>query len=114
MTLPQVYDLFDYWADHPPVPEIGEILLRVYTTWKGRDKPQPEAEHQKSLEDRWAAGAMNAKQLFEATGGRISTGAASGHPFEKAIVAGVGPLPGINPVRDKAGHTIGYTGIDGA
>lgn len=49
------------------------LLARVYTTWEPTGKEMTEEEraaaHQASLEARWKAGAMNAKQLFEAMGG---------------------------------------------
>jgi hypothetical protein len=69
MTLPQAMDLFKYWDDHPPEHEAMAIALRVFTTW-GKDpaKPPTPAEIQKSLENRWNAGAMNPKQLFELFG----------------------------------------------
>ena len=33
MTLPQVYDLFEFWRDNPPESEIALIFARVFTSW---------------------------------------------------------------------------------
>ncbi len=68
MTLPQAFQLFEYWDDHPPEHEALAIALRVYTTWGKDTKPLTREEHQKSLEQRWAAGAMNPKEMFELFG----------------------------------------------
>jgi hypothetical protein len=74
MTFPEVYRLFEYWCANPPENEMLAMLARVYTTWK---PPEPELardDHQKSLEARWNAGAMNAEDmlaLFKHTGGRV-------------------------------------------
>jgi hypothetical protein len=61
------------WVAMPPTNEVLAILARAYTTWRGVDAPTTEeerrAEHRRSLEARWNAGAMNAKQIFEALGG---------------------------------------------
>ena len=64
--------LFDYWKSNPPDHEILAMLARVYTTWQPESRPMSEAEQRASLEARWKAGAMNAKQIFEAMGGALS------------------------------------------
>lgn len=73
MTLPQAFQLFRYWNDNPPEHELLAIALQVYTSWRPNPKPVSKeaaaAEQRASLEQRWKAGAMNAKQLFEMTGG---------------------------------------------
>jgi len=60
MTLPEVGELFDYWLSHPPTHELVAMYL--------------EYERPKTVEERWAEGAMNPAEWFEhyqATGGRI-------------------------------------------
>jgi hypothetical protein len=98
MTLPQYYELFDYWGNWPPEHESLAILLSVYTTWEPANAvPKTEAEaqakHRASLEARWKAGAMNAKQMFESMGGVIGgqPGALLG-----ANPPGIGPFPGAH------------------
>jgi hypothetical protein len=74
MTFPEVYDLFAYWREHPPEHELQAMLARVYTTWEPPARDVSPEEHQKSLEARWKAGAMNPADLlslFEKTGGRV-------------------------------------------
>lgn len=73
------------------------VLARLQG-WEGRAKPLTEAEviaaHRKSLEQRWAAGAMNPKQLYEATGGFISADGTAGVKPIGGNLPGVGPFPG--------------------
>jgi hypothetical protein len=68
--------LTEFWREAPPAEETLALLAAVYTTWRpeGREMTEEEAiaAHRRSLEERWRAGAMNAKQFFEATGGRMS------------------------------------------
>ena len=74
MTLLEVYDLFDYWREHPPEHELAAIFARVFTTWKPAEKELTPDEHRQSLEDRWKGGAMNPAELlalFEKSGGRV-------------------------------------------
>lgn len=67
MTLPEALELLEYWRDSPPENEMLQMLAQVYTTW--RPQAMTAGDHQRSLEERWRAGAMNAKQLVEAFGG---------------------------------------------
>ena len=63
--------LFDYWREWPPEGEMLVLLAQVYTTWRPEaDKPATPEDHMRSLEARWKAGAMNAKQLVAAMGGK--------------------------------------------
>jgi hypothetical protein len=69
--------LFAYWQDFPPDHELLRIQVMVQTTWepksaKAMTAEEAEAEHRRSLERRWAAGAMNIKDFYEATNGRLS------------------------------------------
>ncbi len=68
--------LTDFWRQAPPEAETLALLAAVYTSWRPEGAELTEeqviAAHRKSLEERWRAGAMNAKQFFEATGGRLS------------------------------------------
>lgn len=101
MTLPQAYELFDYWDSHPPEHESLAALLSVYTTWEpanARPMTEEEAqiEHRKDLERRWKAGSMNVKQMFEAMGGALSLeGTLGGRPVG-ADMPGIGPFPGAH------------------
>jgi hypothetical protein len=91
MTLPQAMELFDYWQDAPPEHEILAMLARVYTTWKPQSvKPK---DHQASLEERWAAGAMNAKQIFEAMGGAKAASVGADGTF-RPVTGDIDPFPG--------------------
>lgn len=95
MTLPQAYELFDYWRNFPPEHEILAMLARVYTSWEPENaRPMTPEEHRASLEARWKAGAMNVKQIFEATGGVISLNGQKGKI--PANPPGIGPFPGIH------------------
>ena len=47
------------------------ILAAAYVGFESpKDDKTSQERHQASLEARWKAGAMNAKQLFEVTGGQ--------------------------------------------
>jgi hypothetical protein len=95
MTLPQTYELFDYWGSYPPENESLAALLSAYTTWEPKNaRPMTHEEHMASLEKRWKAGAMNVKQIFEATGGVISLDAQRGTKPPK--LPGIGPFPGAH------------------
>lgn len=94
MTLPQIYDLFDYWRDNPPEHELLAVGLKAYTTWRPASM-RSDAAHRASLEARWKAGAMNPKQMFEAMGGRIRLDGSSGLPFAGGMPPGIGPFPGM-------------------
>lgn len=99
MTFPQAVDMLEYWQQSPPEHELVAMFARVYTTWKpmvAGDAAAPKGNaQQKSLEERWAAGAMNAAQIFKATGGVLTVdGSANGPSLEGAEMPGVGPFPG--------------------
>jgi len=83
--------LVQYWRSSPPEHELLALFARVYTTW---DPAAAKMTHQETLEARWAAGAMNAKQIFEAMGGRLSTNATTGAQIVGADLPGIGPFPG--------------------
>lgn len=99
MTMPEALELFHYWEGHPPEHELLAIAVSVYTTWEPKTE-MTEADvivaHRKSLEQRWKGGAMNVKQLFEATGGRLQ--ARSDHPFANAQIPNIPhpSIPGLN------------------
>lgn len=98
MTLPQYYQLSEYWGSYPPEHESLALLLSIYTTWEPANaQPKTEAEaqakHRASLEARWKAGAMNAKQMFESMGGVIGGQANS---LLGANPPGIGPFPGAH------------------
>lgn len=92
LTLPQALELFRYWNDFPPAHE----CLRMLAIAAGFDlgKPMTQADHRKSLEQRWAAGAMNVKQMFEALGGHAlgATGVV-GDKITSREMPGIGPFP---------------------
>lgn len=105
MTLPQVFELFEYWNDFPPEHEFLAMFARVYTTWKPKNfkeltPEQQQDAHRKSLEERWAAGAMNPRQMFEAMGGAVSLTPNGYSPTGASITAanmpGIGPFPGAH------------------
>jgi hypothetical protein len=90
MTLPQAYELFEYWSEHPMEHDAAEILLRCYTTWKPNQKQKTPEEQRASLEARWKAGSLNIKQLFEmqpGAGERVIAKADTERP------AGIGDWP---------------------
>jgi hypothetical protein len=96
MTLPQVYDLVEYWQENPPVNEIAAMFATVYTTWRPAAKPMTHAEHMESLERRWASGqAMNIKQMYEALGGNLSGHGPSGQAIAPEQMPGIGPFPSL-------------------
>jgi hypothetical protein len=71
MTFPRAMELFRYWEKHPPIHECAGIALRIWTTFgKGEAKAPTIQEIQKSLEERWNAGAMSPKQMFELFGNK--------------------------------------------
>lgn len=89
--------LFKYWKDVPPENEMLTFFARIYTSWKPEtERVPPEDEHRKSLEQRWAAGAMNPKQMFDAFGGAISLNAMPGQKLTGAQLPGIGPFPGAH------------------
>ncbi len=99
MTLPEAMELFEYWDNFPPEHELLRIAISVYTTWQPEKKLTEEeivVQHRKSLEQRWKGGAMNVKQLFEATGGKLA--ARSDHPFAQADIKPIPhpSIPGLN------------------
>jgi len=94
MTFPQVYDLFDYWAESPPEHEILAMFARVYTTWKPPGGDSTGVAHQKSLEQRWAAGYLSPAQLFKMQGGAGFGMKTNGDP---ADMPGIGRFPGAPP-----------------
>jgi hypothetical protein len=63
--------ILQYWAEAPPENEGLAILAQAFTSWKpARHQTTTTEDHQRSLEERWADGAMNPKQIFEALGGK--------------------------------------------
>ncbi len=101
MTLPQYYDLCDYWGSYPPEHESAAMFLSVFTTWEPANaqpmtEEEAQAEHRKSLEQRWKAGAMNVKELFEAQGGAMNLDGSPGGRFVGANLPGIGPFPGAH------------------
>ncbi len=89
MTLPDALEILDYWCESPPEHEMLAMFARVYTTWRGTDKPMTPEEHRASLEARWKAGMMSPKQMLEAFGGKIIKG-----PADLKNMPGIGPFPG--------------------
>lgn len=76
MRMSDARAITELWREAPPESEMLALLAAVYTTWRPGGKELTEEEaiaaHRRSLEERWKSGAMNAKQFFEATGGRLS------------------------------------------
>lgn len=77
MTFPEALELFDYWQTSPPEHEILGMLAKVYTTWEPKPAhsvtaEEQQAAHRASLEARWKAGALNAKDLVEMGGGFLA------------------------------------------
>jgi hypothetical protein len=74
MPFRHALEVIAYWNDFPPEHEMLAMFAQCYTTWKPGGKPMTEeesrVEHAKSLKQRWAAGAMSAKDLV-AGGGRL-------------------------------------------
>jgi hypothetical protein len=60
MTLPQAFDLFEYWKAAPPEHELVAMLATVYTTWR------PAEQKRMTVEEKWAAGALNPAQMMGA------------------------------------------------
>jgi hypothetical protein len=97
MTLPQYYDLCRYWGSYPPEHESLAMLLSAYTSWEPANaRPMTQEEHRKSLEQRWKAGSMNVKQMFEAMGGALSLDGSPGGRLTGANLPGIGPFPGAH------------------
>ena len=100
MTLPEYFALCKYWRAAPPENETLALLAQVYTSWEPERPPMTEAEakaaHRKSLEDRWRAGAMNAKQMFEASGGFVGAGIRGTPQGTSENPPGIGPFPGAH------------------
>lgn len=97
MTPADARALLEHWQECPPENEMLAILARVYTTWRpAAAKPQTVAEHRASLEARWNNGAMNAEQLFKATGGALSLVAGAVAPRTGVKMPGIGDFPGIS------------------
>jgi hypothetical protein len=97
MTLPQTFELFRYWDDHPPEHEMLRTFALIYTTWKpSSERLSPEEEQRESLEARWKAGALNPKQMFESMGGAISLDGRAGERLTGANLPGIGPFPGAH------------------
>ncbi|MGB8600868.1 MAG: hypothetical protein WCD42_01595 [Rhizomicrobium sp.] len=74
MTLPDIYDLTDYWAENPPVHEMLAMLAGCYTTWKPSRRSASQDDQRKSLEERWKSGALNPAQMYQMMGGPLSAG----------------------------------------
>lgn len=97
MTLPEAFEVLEYWQEFPPEHEMLALLSRVYTTWQpGGGREMTPAEHQASLERRWKSGYLNVKQMMAIMGGR------SVKPGDK--VPGIGYLPGMEPREGDAVH----------
>lgn len=95
MTLPEATDLYRYWQDFPPEHELLARLAAFQTGWRAANaKPMSRSEHQRSLDERWKGGAMNPKQLFEATGGVISLDGTAGPKYTGGNLPGIGKFPG--------------------
>jgi hypothetical protein len=70
MRMSEARAITDFWCDCPPEGEMLALLAEVYTTWRPASRRVSDAaSHRRSLEERWAAGAMNAKQLLAVSGG---------------------------------------------
>jgi hypothetical protein len=96
MTLPQYYELCEYWSDRPPEHESLAMLLEAQTSWEPSSRQiNSVADHRASLERRWKAGAMNIKQMWEATGGVLSLNA-QGSGGKPVPMGGIGPFPGAH------------------
>ena len=98
MTFRQVRGFFEYWEEWPPENETLAILAQSFTTWRpGGNRPITPEEHQRSLEQRWASGAMNAKQILESMGGgKKSVAVRVDGSIEAA--AGIDSFPGVPSV----------------
>jgi hypothetical protein len=99
MTLPQYLDLCNYWRRWPPEHELCAMFAYAYTTWDPDEATVDDpAERQRlSLERRWAAGAMNPQQMFEAMGGVLTHNGMrdpNAKPIDPRDMPGVGPFPG--------------------
>jgi len=94
MTFRQARGFLEYWKHHPPEHESISVLVQAYTNWRPQG-PMTEAEviaqHRRSLEERWKAGALDPKQMLEIMGGKIV--ADSSHPLASVQSTGVGPWP---------------------
>jgi hypothetical protein len=98
--------ILSYWHHSPPENEMLALLAQCYTTWRPTGTAaMTREEHQRSLEQRWASGAMNAKQIFESMGGNKNKSVAvSIAPDGGAVTvsqvaqqaAGIGPFPGAH------------------
>lgn len=87
MTLSHAREILDFWQEYPPENEMLCLLAQVYTTWKPKGEMTAQ-DHQRSLEARWAAGAMNPQQILAAMGG---TGGEM--TMDGRVVPDVTPLP---------------------
>lgn len=71
MTLQEARALTEYWQDCPPENELLTLLTQAFTTWKpGKPLTEEEmiVEHRKSLQRRWDAGALNARDIVRMGG----------------------------------------------
>jgi len=93
MTFPQVYWLYDYWAEFPPEHELVRMGIAAYTTWKPAVNISDPLAHRKSLEARWKAGYLNVKQMFESAVGTANFQLAT---YDRATFPGIGPFPGAS------------------
>ena len=81
----------------------ADLAISVYTTWAPKVQMSEEeitVAHRKSLEQRWKAGAMNVKQLYDATGGgRMRT--MSDHPYAQGNLVPIAhpDIPGLGLTR---------------
>lgn len=82
------------WGECPPQNETLSILAQAFTNWRPAGQRMT---HRESLEARWEAGAMNAKQLFEAMGGALSLNGQHGKKLSGRDMPGIGPFPGNSP-----------------
>lgn len=100
MTFRDARQVLDYWSERPPEHETAILFAQQYLGWRPAAKPLTEAEvvaaHRASLEERWKAGALNVKQMFESMGGVISVGGAPGAQPIGGPIPGIGPFPGAH------------------
>lgn len=103
MTLPQTYELFEYWRNWPPEHESLAALRAAFTGWEPDNaRPMTPEEHRASLEARWnSAQAVNVKQLYE-MGGLMATDGQPGARMTGANLPGIGAFPGAKHSLDLA------------
>jgi len=94
MTFRQARGFFDYWKNFPPENESICVLVQAYTTWRPQGPMTEEeavAQHRKSLEDRWKAGALDPRQMLAVMGEKLTNNRS--HPLANLESTGIGPWP---------------------